>query len=94
MDLRSDDTWMFQAKHGWTGNIGALKSWNTALFATTVDHVMDNYDKELDPRMVDALTNATSRTYGFRTEGEWSWNGGTHLYAGAYLEGEKRIGYP
>lgn len=92
MDLRSDDTWMLQAKHVWTAESGNLKAWNTSVFATLVDHVMDNYDKEIEPRMVDAITYAESNTYGFRTEGDWRFEHAGHLYAGADLKGENVAG--
>lgn len=74
MDLRSDDTWMLRAKHSYQG-----KQWqlNTAVFASIVDHTMDNLGRNLQPRMVNAITNAQTSVFGARSE--------------ARFEGQKRI---
>lgn len=68
MDLRSDDTWLFNLKH--EANLGgALEAQlNTTLYASLVDHVMDNLSKNLNPRMVNARTNAETNTFGGRSE--------------------------
>jgi len=58
MDLREDDTWMFNARHDITFDKDHLASWNTTIFASFVDHLMDNLLKPLDPRMLNAATNA------------------------------------
>ena len=81
MDLRDDDTWMFNARHDISFNQGALKSWNTTVFGSFVDHLMDNLRKPLDPRTVNAATSADTYNYGGRTEGVWNFAGST-LYAG------------
>lgn len=84
MDLREDDTWMFNARHDIQFGGRKLQSWNTTVFGSFVDHLMDNLLKPLDPRMLNATTNATTYNYGGRTEGVWSL--GVHkLYAGADL---------
>ncbi len=74
MDLRKDDTWMFNARHDITVNKDHLKSWNTTVYGSFVDHLMDNYSKILDPRMVNAETHANTRNYGGRTEGVWEFS--------------------
>lgn len=72
MDLRSDDTWLFNVRHeaNLSGNL--LKSWKSAAYATIVDHKMDNLLKNLNPRIMNASTPAKTSTWGARTEGHWS----------------------
>jgi len=92
MDLRKDDTWMFNARHDITFNKNHLKSWNTTIFGSFVDHLMDNYSKILSPRMVNAETNANTQNYGGRTEGIWEFANG-NLFSGldVRLEGADGI---
>jgi iron complex outermembrane receptor protein len=54
MDLRKDDTWLFNVKHNiqFTGEM--LQSLNTTFFGSIVDHRMDNLLKSLNPRMLNA----------------------------------------
>jgi len=87
MDLRDDDTWMFNARHDIQFEGPFLKSWNTTVFASFVDHLMDNLLKPLDPRILNASTAATTQNYGARTEGEWQF-GDHKLYAGADFRAE------
>ena len=83
MDLRRDDTWLLNARHDITFNEKKhLKSWNTTAFASFVDHLMDNLLKPLDPRMLNAQTNATTYNFGGRTEGVWNFEN-SNLFAGA-----------
>ena len=81
MDLREDDTWMFNARHDIQLNKDRLQSWNTTVFGSFVDHLMDNLLKPLDPRMMNAATLATTYNYGGRTEGVWRF-GEAKLYSG------------
>jgi iron complex outermembrane receptor protein len=71
MDLRNDDTWMFNLRHDIAINGKNLSSWNTTLYGSFVDHLMDNRLKPLDPRMMNAETFATTMNYGGRSEGVW-----------------------
>lgn len=82
MDLRDDDTWLLNMRHDITFDKSYLSSWNTTVFASFVDHLMDNLLKPLDPRMLNASTNATTYNYGARTEGIWNFEK-TNLFAGA-----------
>ncbi|MCU4174675.1 TonB-dependent receptor domain-containing protein [Carboxylicivirga sp. N1Y90] len=84
MDLRNDDTWLFNARHEIQILDKDLKSWNTTLFASFVDHFMDNRLKQLDPRMLNAETAASTYNYGGRTEGIWEFSR-SKLFAGADL---------
>ncbi|MCL3779233.1 TonB-dependent receptor [Prolixibacteraceae bacterium JC049] len=92
MDLRDDDTWMFNLKHSAEFRTGYLKEWNTNLFGSFVDHLMDNRLKSLNPRMLNAETKAETYNYGGRTEGKWIFLN-SKLYAGMDLrmEGAKGI---
>lgn len=87
MDLREDDTWMFHARHDIQFIDQRLQSWNTTVFGSFVDHLMDNLLKPLNPRMMNAETFASTYHFGGRTEGMWQWGKGM-LYAGADLRVE------
>jgi len=87
MDLREDDTWMFNARHDIQFEGKKLQSWNTTVFGSFVDHLMNNLLKPLDPRMLNAETFATTYNYGGRTEGVWNLSNGK-VYAGADLRVE------
>ena len=87
MDLREDDTWMFNARHDIQINRNNLQSWNTTVYGSFVDHLMDNLLKPLDPRMINAQTFAQTSNYGGRTESIWQFGHGK-LYAGADLRVE------
>ena len=87
MDLREDDTWMFNARHDIQFEGKKLQSWNTTVFGSFVDHLMNNLLKPLDPRILNAETFATTYNYGGRTEGVWKLPNGK-VYAGADLRVE------
>jgi len=87
MDLRDDDTWLFNARHDIQINNEKLQSWNSTVFGSFVDHLMNNHLKPLDPRMLNAETSAQTYNFGGRTEGAWSFGTGK-LYAGADLRVE------
>lgn len=84
MDLRIDDTWMLNARHDIQIDKAKLKSWNTTVFGSFVDHLMDNGLKPLTPRTVNTRTAAKTYNYGGRTEGIWQF-ANADLYAGADL---------
>lgn len=85
MDLREDDTWMFNARHDVSFQKEHLKSWNTTVFGSFVDHLMDNLLKFMEQRMMNAATHATTYNYGGRTEGIWKLKNG-QLFAGTDLK--------
>jgi len=91
MDLRKDDTWLFNLGHQAEFSSHSLSNWETRIYATKVHHVMDNYDKVMNPRMVDAITVAQTRNFGGRTELQFNFTQ-SHLYAGADLRVEKAEG--
>jgi iron complex outermembrane receptor protein len=82
MDLREDDTWLVNLNHKIYFPKGSLKSWNSSLYGSFVNHLMDNLDKDLNPRMADAITQAQTSNIGGRTEGTWKYNRSS-LYGGA-----------
>lgn len=84
MDLREDDTWLFNARHDVHINGSNLQSWNTTVFGSFVNHLMDNLLKPIDPRMMNAETYAETFNYGGRTESVWHFGSGK-LFAGADL---------
>jgi iron complex outermembrane receptor protein len=84
MDLRKDDTWLFNASHEIHFHTGSLKSWNTSLFGSFVEHLMDNLLKPLTPRTLNAETEAHTFNAGARTEGNWAFSRG-QLFTGADL---------
>lgn len=81
MDLRSDRSWLFSGRHEIRFSGGGLRSWSSTVFGTTVDHLMDNLTRTLDPRTVNATTEAATASFGGRTEGSWVFSKG-QLFAG------------
>ncbi len=90
MDLRKDDTWLGSLHHSIRFK-KKLKEWNTSIYLTYVDHLMDNFNKKLDPRMVNAETAAKTYNYGGRTEGHWLFDT-NQLYAGIDFRADKAEG--
>ena len=92
MDLVSDDTWLLRAKHviNWKGT--QLSNISTSAYATMVEHVMDNLGKNLEPRMVNAITDVSTRTYGGRSEAQFSLPFGV-LFSGIDLKVEEAYGF-
>ncbi|MDP2235550.1 MAG: TonB-dependent receptor [Bacteroidales bacterium] len=68
MDLRSDDAWLFNARHSISFKENTTRSIITTAYATFVDHFMDNGLKELVPRTVNAETPAKTSNIGGRSE--------------------------
>ncbi|MCT4601826.1 MAG: TonB-dependent receptor [Marinifilum sp.] len=68
MDLREDDTKMISVGHKITFKNAALASISTSANASFVDHEMDNLTKNLNPRKVNAITEAETKNYAFRSE--------------------------
>lgn len=60
MDLREDNTWLLNANHTLFFNRKNLSSLHTALYTTKVDHLMDNLGKVINPRSVDAVSDAST----------------------------------
>jgi iron complex outermembrane receptor protein len=87
MDLRSDDTYLLQLKHQFERASGVLRGWSTSIFTTQVDHVMDNRTKEFSIRMMDAITNSSTSSFGGRTEAKLILKKSI-LYVGADLKSE------
>lgn len=93
MDLRTDDTWLFNGDYTISFDNKNLSSIKVNVYGSIVDHLMDNLLKTIDPRMVDASTFAKTNAYGGRAEGIWNL-GNNHLYAGMdtrmeYAEGTR-----
>lgn len=91
MDLREDDTWLFNLRHQIEFAGRNLQDWQTTLFGSLVDHRMDNRLKPLDPRMLNAETLAKTYNYGARTEGNWTFDR-AELFVGADLRVEEAEG--
>ncbi|WP_340113864.1 TonB-dependent receptor domain-containing protein [Maribellus mangrovi] len=92
MDLREDNTWLINASHSAVFYGKALSNWETSVYATMVDHLMDNYEKVIEPRMVDAETNADTRNYGGRSELRFDFES-SHLYGGLDYRFETADGF-
>ncbi|WP_163717370.1 TonB-dependent receptor domain-containing protein [Mangrovibacterium lignilyticum] len=91
MDLRKDDTWLFNLGHAAHFSKSNLTNWETSLYATKVNHTMDNYDKLINPRMVDAITFAKTQNFGGRTEMHFDFEK-SYLFAGTDMRVEKAEG--
>jgi len=81
MDLREDNTWMVNASHSAYFYGKALSTWNSTVYFTRVNHLMDNLDKVISPRTVDASTGAETSNYGGRTEMRFDFKTG-YLFSG------------
>lgn len=81
MDLRDDNTWLLNASHSVYFYNQTLTSWNTSAYLTRVNHLMDNFDKVIVPRTVDAETKANTLNYGGRTETRFDLND-SYLFTG------------
>ena len=91
MDMRKDDTWMANVHHEIELDSKSLHHWTTDASISYVDHLMDNYDKIMNPRTVNAYTEAQTRAYAFRTEGMWKWKQ-SKLYTGFDLHYDQSDG--
>ncbi len=91
MDLRNDDTWLVNAGYRIDFKGKHLNDWRTTMYFTHVSHLMDNLEKEMDPRMVNAVTDAYTVTYGGRTEVSLDY-GLSNAFLGADLHIEKAEG--
>ncbi|MCB0664547.1 MAG: TonB-dependent receptor [Saprospiraceae bacterium] len=91
MDLRDDDTWLLKAQHEIKFQHPHLRALNSALYGSLVDHRMDNGLKILEPRMMNAATNAKTRVIGGRTEANWKYAAAT-LYAGVDIRSDQAEG--
>jgi iron complex outermembrane receptor protein len=80
MDMRDDETWMANASHKFNLSKKHLKNWETGMYMTFVDHVMDNLLRK--SRKMDMTTKAKTQSHGFRSEGFWAFDH-SKLYAGA-----------
>lgn len=92
MDLREDNTWLVNVSHSALFYNKKLASCNTSIYGTMVDHLMNNYDKLLDPRNVDAETEANTTNYGGRTELRFDFSN-SFLYTGLDYRVEAADGY-
>ncbi|WP_319590489.1 TonB-dependent receptor domain-containing protein [uncultured Draconibacterium sp.] len=92
MDLRKDNTWLINASHSAVFYDKVLTAWNTSVYGTMVDHLMDNYDKVIEPRLVDAITDAKTRNYGGRSEMRFDFDK-SYVFAGADYRFESADGY-
>ncbi len=91
MDLREDDTWLINLSHSANFYKGKLSSWKTSIYTTQVNHLMDNLDKIMNPRMADAITSAETENIGGRTELRFNFDE-NWLYVGTDLRIESAKG--
>lgn len=89
MDLRTDDTWMASLKHSRSYQGSSLQTWTNSAYFTQVDHLMDNGLR--DPGMMIHSAPATTRNWGYRSEGQWGFRNGK-LYAGLDIRQETADG--
>lgn len=91
MDLRKDNTWLYEITHEYLPQNQAIPQWKTSLFYSSVDHLMDNLLKNLNPRMMNMSTAAETVSLGGRTEAQFNF---THWwgYAGLDFKREQASG--
>lgn len=68
MDLASDDTWMARMDYVIDGPTERMTSAKASVFATFVDHQMDNLSRKIEPRMMNAVTLAQTVALGGKIE--------------------------
>jgi len=71
-----------------TGVPGSIENWETKLYANTIEHIMDDSQRPEVPIRMDMP--GASDTYGFYTQGEFSW--GRHRFLGK-LDGHYNRSY-
>jgi len=91
MDLREDNTWLMNIQHKINFHKSTLISISTSFNASFVDHMMDNLGKELNPRKVNAITDATTKNYGVRSEASFEFKRSS-LFAGFDFKSEEAEG--
>ena len=91
MDLREDDTWLLNFQHKINFKNSALASLSTSAYGSFVDHEMDNLGKNLNPRKVNAITEAETKNYGFRSEAAFQFKNSS-LFAGVDFKSEQAEG--
>jgi iron complex outermembrane receptor protein len=68
MDLRKDHTTLLKAEHTYKTFNKTLSKWQTSVYYSYVDHLMDNLLKDLSPRMMNASAPANTTSFGGRSE--------------------------
>lgn len=91
MDLINDNTWLLNAQHKLIFNSKKIQSLSTTVYTSIVDHLMSNELKDLNPRKLNATTNASTLNYGARTESKWFLNNSI-AYLGADYKIEQASG--
>jgi iron complex outermembrane receptor protein len=91
MDLREDDTWLFNLAHKINFKNTSISSLSTSFYGSFVDHSMDNLTKDLNPRMVNAITLAKTKNYGGRSEASFQFKNSS-LFAGIDYKAEEAEG--
>lgn len=91
MDLISDDTWLLNVGHSLNFGSGRTNRWRTKLYASLVDHFMDNSLKNLDPRPMNTETDARTLNAGGKTE-VLLWLPAGRLIAGTDMKVEEAEG--
>jgi iron complex outermembrane receptor protein len=87
MDLREDDTWLMNIQHKINFKNSNLISLSTSVYGSFVDHTMDNLGKVLNPRKVNAVTEAKTKNYGARTEASFEFKNSS-LFGGIDFKSE------
>lgn len=91
MDLREDDTWLFNVQHKIHFKNSSLASLSSSAYGSFVDHEMDNLEKNLNPRKVNAITKAETKNYGFRSEAAFQFSNSS-LFTGIDYKSEQADG--
>jgi iron complex outermembrane receptor protein len=91
MDLREDDTWLMNVLHKINFKNSNLTSLSTSFYGSFVDHTMDNLGKDLNLRMVNAITEAKTKNYGARSEASFEFEKSS-LFAGIDFKSEEAEG--
>ncbi len=92
MDLRKDNTWILNISHEWKSQNTSVNSIKSQYYYTIVNHSMDNLNKNIEPRMMNASTDAITITSGGRSEMKIKKNNNV-FYGGIDFRFEEAQGY-
>lgn len=91
MDLRDDDTRMYQVRYEGYFSGEKFKKWDASIYGSRVNHLMDNGMRDINPRMMDAATHAMTDNFGGRTEFTFA-HGATKVFLGMDYRYESAAG--
>lgn len=91
MDLLNDRTTLLKGEHIYENYNATWSKWQTSIYDSYVDHLMDNLLKDITPRMSNASSPANTTSFGGRSEAMLS-RGDRLLFVGIDFKKEEASG--